>query len=287
MKTQEAKQLSLPELLAQLGYKPTKVSGKKLWYKSPLHQERTPSFCVEPGHTLAWIFSDYGANIKGNILDFAMNYQDCSLAEALAWLSQMFEEKSKPYSPPYQHAHRVTPRLQILRLKPIQHTLLRAYLNQRTIPIEIAQRYLTEVHYLNNGHRYFALGWRTDMGGWCLRTHNFKTCVQPAGITHIGLASDQIAIFEGMFDFLAALAYYQKGTPRGQVIILNSVAHIQAAMEKINNKNYQNIRLYLDNDDAGRKATENLLVLKNAIDCSSVFSPAKDFAEWHETHRSK
>lgn len=120
------------------------------------------------------------------------------------------------------------------------------------------------------------------MGGWCLSARNFKASVRPAGITTIGITSVQLAIFEGMFDFLSALAYYRAKVPYGQVMILNSVAHIRMVREKIILGDYHTIRLYLDQDLAGRKATKDLLTLKNTIDCSDVFSPAKDFAEWHE-----
>src|SRR5712691_1580722 len=90
MRTQQAKQLSLPDLLNRLGYQPAQISGDKLWYCSPLRSETKPSFCVKPGRNLPWIFSDYGANIKGNTLDFVMHYQHCDVKEALLWLEQIF-----------------------------------------------------------------------------------------------------------------------------------------------------------------------------------------------------
>src|SRR5215813_10043518 len=100
MQTQQAKQLSLPDLLTRLGYEPVRIRNNKRWYRSPLHDERTPSFCVEPGHTVAWIFSDHGINIKGNILDFVMYYRGCDLIQALAWLSKIYGEyRQHPVTP--------------------------------------------------------------------------------------------------------------------------------------------------------------------------------------------
>lgn len=277
MRTQDAKKLSLPELLSRLGHQPVRTNGPKLWYRSPLRQEHVPSFCIEPGRRVAWVFSDHGTNVRGNILDFAMHYQQCSLKEALAWLGQIFETAVPATA--QQPVELTALPLEILKVKPIQHPLLIAYLNGRAISKELARRYLWEVRYLNAGQPRFALGWKTDSGGWCLRARNFKASVRPAGLTTLGKASEYLAVFEGMFDFLAALVYYRATAPKGQVVVLNGINNIPAVTEKISAGNYQCIRLYLDNDQGGRQATQRLLSLKNTMDCSALFSPAKDFAE--------
>jgi hypothetical protein len=282
MRTQAAKLLSLPDLLSRLGHKPVRISGDKLWYRSPLRSETIPSFCVKPGRQAAWIFSDYGANVKGNILDFVMRYQQCSISEALLRLEQIFgaNHSTAAREPPATESF-LSP-IRLYRIKQIQHPALLSYLKSRAIASDLAKRYLREVHYLNGGRSMFALGWRTDSGGWSLRAKDFKASVPPAGITSIGGNNHSLALFEGMFDFLAALAHYQRTSPRGQVIILNGVNHSHFALEKINAGNYRFIKLYLDNDPAGRQTALKFLALKNALDCSSLFSPAKDFAQWYE-----
>lgn len=284
MRTQEAKQLPLPDLLARLGYRPTKVRGRKLWYASPLRDEKIPSFCVEPGHTVAWVFSDHGTNIKGNIIDFAMHYWKCDLKEALAWLAKMFGEDRKNViaSTLRYRSNTEDDKLQLRYFEPIQHPALISYLNRRAIPIDLARNYLLEVHYINAEQPRFALGWKTDAGGWCLRAQDFKACVSPASITTLGKSGEYLTVFEGMFDLLSALAYYRASAPNSQVVVLNGLAHTQIIAEKIKYGTYRCIRLYLDRDHAGKRATQELLVLKNTVDCSEVFSPAKDFAEWYE-----
>ncbi|MGH7889788.1 MAG: toprim domain-containing protein, partial [Thermodesulfobacteriota bacterium] len=174
------------------------------------------------------------------------------------------------------------PSQQIRRCRSVQHPALISYLNRRAIALPLARYYLQEVHYSNAGRPRFALGWRTDSGGWSLRAHNFKACFRPAGITTLGTASESLAVFEGMFDFLAALSFYRKSAPNGQVIILNSTAHLHAVSEIIKDGDFQAVRLYLDNDRAGRLAAQQLLTLRNTVDCSEAFSPAKDFAQWYE-----
>jgi DNA primase len=283
MRTQQAKQLSLPDLLTRLGYQPALVSGDKLWYCSPLRSESRPSFCVKPGKKVAWVFSDYGANVKGNILDFVLRYRQCDLKEALLWLEQIFGAHCSITLTKQQFPPSPTSEIQPYCIKHIQHAALLAYLKKRAIKIDLANRYLREVHYHMGDCSNFALGWKTDAGGWSLRAKDFKASVRPAAITTVGGNNQSLAIFEGMFDFLAALAYYQIPSPRGQVIILNGVNFTHFAIQKINGGNYRSIKLFLDNDLAGRKATQQLLALKNTKDCSAIFGSAKDFAQFYET----
>lgn len=282
MRTQQAKQLSLPDLLTRLGYQPALVSGDKLWYCSPLRSESRPSFCVRPGNKVAWIFSDFGANLHGNVLDFSICYQQCDLKGALLWLEQIFGTHYSTTIIKQPAPQSVPSPIQIYRVKQIQHPALLSYIKIRAIEIALAKRYLWEVHYYNRSNRMFALGWKTDLGGWCLRSPNFKASLRPTGITSIGNNHQSLAVFEGVFDFLAAISYYRVIAPRGQVVILNSICNLRLAIDKIQRENYQSIKLYLDNDSAGRLATEQLLALKNTQDCSSLFYPAKDLAQWYE-----
>jgi DNA primase len=282
MRTQQAKLLSLPDLLERLGHKIVRKSSSKFWYCSPLRSENRPSFCVEPGRKTAWIFSDYGANIKGNILDFVMCYQQCDVKEALLWLEQIFGADASTAAIEQQSPESTPSPIRLYRIKQIQHPALLSYIKKRAIEIDLAKRYLREVHYRNGERSMFALGWKTDSGGWCLRAKGFKASVRPAGITTIGRNSRSLAVFEGVFDLIAAISYYKAIAPKGQAVILNSISNLHLVTEKIQRENYQSIKLYLDNDSAGRQATRQLLLLKNTQDCSAIFSPAKDFAEFYE-----
>lgn len=285
MKTQDAKSLSLPDLLARLGHQPAYKNGSKLWYLSPLRNEITPSFCVVPGRQVAWIFSDYGTNVKGNILDFVTHYQHCSLKSALVWLEQIFGKEGSNNK--ITSSVSVTAStIQLYRIKSIQHPALLSYLKQRYIEKSLADRYLKELHYFNQGRRMFALGWKTDAGGWCLRAKNFKASLPPTGTTTIGSYNSCLAIFEGMFDFLAALSYFRTASPRGQVIVLNSVNHAHYALRKVEDNSYNCVKLFLDSDLAGRRAALQFMDLKNVQNCSKIFSPAKDFAAFYE-HQSQ
>ena len=64
----EIKSIPLATFMSRLGHEPVRRCGDKLWYKSPLRQEHTPSFKVEA--TLnCWY--DFGIGKGGNIIDLA------------------------------------------------------------------------------------------------------------------------------------------------------------------------------------------------------------------------
>ena len=64
----EIKSIPLASFLSQLGHEPTARKGTRLWYKSPLRQEHTPSFKVE---TTLNCWYDFGLGKGGNIIDLA------------------------------------------------------------------------------------------------------------------------------------------------------------------------------------------------------------------------
>lgn len=59
----EIKSIPLATFMSRLGHEPVRRCGDKLWYKSPLRQEHTPSFKVE---TTLNCWYDFGIG-KGGI----------------------------------------------------------------------------------------------------------------------------------------------------------------------------------------------------------------------------
>ena len=64
----EIKSIPLADFLSRLGHEPATRKGTRLWYKSPLRQEQTPSFKVE---TTLNCWYDFGLGKGGNIIDLA------------------------------------------------------------------------------------------------------------------------------------------------------------------------------------------------------------------------
>ena len=93
---------------------------------------------------------------------------------------------------------------------------------------------------------------------------------------------EAVTVFEGFIDFLSALTYYGKPitTP---VIVMNSVAMKDRAVEVIKEMGVSKVYLYLDRDQSGRELTEhfrNELQGVDFLDKSDLYADYKDFNEF-------
>ena len=83
----EAKEIDMVHFLAGLGYEPAKIRNNDYWYHSPLRDEKTPSFKVSR-RLNRWY--DHGLGKGGNLVDFAILYHGCTVADLLQNLSGNF-----------------------------------------------------------------------------------------------------------------------------------------------------------------------------------------------------
>jgi hypothetical protein len=119
----------------------------------------------------------------------------------------------------------------------------------------LANRYCKEIHYQNQSGRFFSVGFQNDKGGYELSSPpDFKGCISPKEITTFRNGSNICLAFEGFWDFLSYLTLQKVEKSKHDVAVLNSVANVQKAMDFL--KLHKEIYTYLDNDDAGRRATE-------------------------------
>ena len=86
---------------------------------------------------------------------------------------------------------------------------------------------------------------------------------------------DSCLVFEGFWDFLSYLTIQKVEKSKHDVAILNSVANLEKAMGFL--KKHGTIYTYLDNDDAGRKAT---VLIKSAN--STVYNRSTQYAEFKD-----
>jgi 5S rRNA maturation endonuclease (ribonuclease M5) len=128
--------------------------------------------------------------------------------------------------------------------------------------------------------RYFSIGFKNDKNGYELRNKFFKNCTSPKWYTYLNNGNDKLIIFEGFFDFLSLLQANQKSRNGYDYLVLNSVTlRKKIPLELL--ENYAQIFLFLDNDDAGRDASQFFISsLPNVTDCSSLYGTYKDVNEW-------
>ena len=270
----EIKSIPLADFLSQLGHKPTARKGTRLWYKSPLRQEQTPSFKVE---TALNCWYDFGLGRGGNIIDLAAEmYQSTDLRYLMRCIiNSCLVPSVQTVASSYPQRHSA-PSMEQFEVVPLKHRALVAYLQERGIPAHIAKAKCKEAHYCVNGKFYFAVAFENVSGGWELRNQYFKGCRGRKDISYLPWARDgpskECAVFEGFIDYLSALT--------ADAIILNSVVNVNKAVPCL--KGYTAINCYLDNDTAGRTALTELTAIygSTVIDRSILYSEFNDLNEY-------
>ncbi|WP_315358933.1 toprim domain-containing protein, partial [Prevotella nigrescens] len=118
-----------------------------------------------------------------------------------------------------------------------------------------------------------------------IRNPFFKGGITPKDISlfHNEESKQSCFVFEGFIDFLSFMMLRRKengGLKRQDYLVLNSVSNVKKALEPLSH--YENIQCFLDNDEAGRKAYQALLMgLKvPVIDSSGLYADCKDLNEF-------
>ena len=264
----EIKSIPLATFLSQLGHNPVAIKGNKLWYKSPLRQEHTPSFKVQTDIN-CWY--DFGIGKGGNIIALAEElYQSNDLRYLMDCIARCVSVPSPQTVASSFIQRHSAPSFTDVEVVPLRHHALVAYLQERGIPAQIAAKHCKQIHYSCRGIRYYAVGFANESGGWELRNKYFKGCIAPKDISlrriRDGPTTD-VAVFEGFIDYLSALTFGI--IQRADAIILNSVSNVDKAIQYLNA--YNTIHCYLDNDDAGSEA-----IIKLSYKLSSIVIDHRD-----------
>ena len=291
MNIDQAKALSLPEILLKLGHQPVRQRGLELWYLSPFRAEKTPSFHV---HTTKNIWYDCGAETGGDTLSFVCAHlrhsrEDHTVHDALRWLRNM--QGVIAFVPrQFQVPATATPSLKLKRLSALSLPPLLNYLAARGIPADLARRYYKEAQvYNDNTGKYFtAISFANEDGGHELRNAFFKGSLAPKRVTFLrGTVSPsrEIHIFEGSMDFISAMVIARRVRPEHDTIVLNSLSCLRYAIPYIRNYSYKTLCVWLDNDKAGDNATIALHSVAREQrlsfrDMRPIYQPHKDLNEY-------
>lgn len=281
MTCEQARQSDMVSYLSSLGYEPSKIKGNDYWYLSPIRAEKTPSFKVNRKLN-QWY--DHGEGKGGNLIDFAILYHECTVADFLNIFdgNAPFTAHEKVGPADYNQPE---PKIEILSEKKIFSSELLHYLLERKIDIPIADDYCREVVYRFNGSNYFAIGFKNDSGGFELRNKYFKGSSSPKGLTLIKNSADTLCVFEGFLDFVSYLTLTKiMDVPVQDFLVLNSLSFIEKCIPVL--ADYSSVRLFVDNDDAGRKAALYLCSLDEKItDESKGYRNYKDLNDFLNNKR--
>ena len=277
MQLHDIKQIPIVDYLAQTGYKPKLTKGVNYWYCSPLRSELTPSFKVNAERN-QWY--DFATGDHGDIIDLVCALQHCSTAEAMRRLAAL---KGVRLAPSFSFGGIIpvrsqAPSMELISVQAVKHPKLLLYLSERGLQTSDVSPFLSEVYYKVSEKSFFALGFPNDAGGWELRNPYFKGCFAPKAITTIkGTDSHKLQLFEGFMDFLS----WRKLHPEGQddSIILNSLTLLPRLIPSLHP--YPMIECFLDNDEAGDRATKQLIDAGLPVkDMRACYTPYKDVNEY-------
>ncbi len=275
---EEARQTDIVDYLSKLGHEPSKIRGGDYWYLSPLREEKTPSFKVNRKLN-RWY--DQGLGKGGNIIDLAVLYNNCTVGEFLHQLSGNFSFQKSLLIHDQKNLNNTTEnKINILQEKSLSSFSLLRYLQQRRIPIDLAESFCKEVKYELNGKEYFGIGFKNDAGGYELRNPYFKAGSSPKGITTFNNGATDATVFEGFIDFLSFMVIH-KNQPQilTDFLILNSIAFFEKARPWM--EQHDTIRLFLDRDTTGQNCSKYALSLnKKYKDESSLYQHHDDLNDW-------
>ena len=297
MNIEQAKRIAMSEILEKLNCKPQKVTSKESWYLSPFRKETKASFKVDTKKN-RWY--DFGLAYGGDPVDFACSYlshtgEEDTLHDGLRWIENMILIGVTPV-PVLEDFVETGDKLVLRNIEPVAHPGLVEYLRKRGITLHVAQKYLKQVRVYNpKSKKYFsALGFKSEENGYELRNPNFKGCVGKKHITFIpGTKTEKknVHIFEGFMDLLSLIERNNGEKLMDDVIVLNSLSCLAKAIAYIKGYPYRIAYTWMDNDEAGKKATLFLdTFFQNDTDIihtplNGVYKTENDFNDWHTSQQ--
>ena len=291
------KRYPIVEYLERKGIKSVRRTPSYALYRSPLREDMHPSFKVDTEKNL-WI--DYAEGKGGSIIDLYMRLEGCTLLEAIRQLGRndpddtahsLQRERVQDTSKQESIRQAASTNGGVRRLIEVSDTLpphLLKYLEEdRCINLEKAMPFLRCISYEVRGQHYQAIGFANQSGGYELRDNGtFKGTIAPKDITPIfSDRAEPVCIFEGFIDFLSFLS--MKEEVINHCLVMNSVSNVARSIRYLNDRQVSSIRTFLDNDEAGRRATEDFMEAGFKVDDMSVhYRNFKDLNEYH-IHRMR
>ena len=91
MNCEQANQIDLVDYLYLLGYQAQKIRSQDYWYLSPLREEKKASFKVNRKKN---VWYDHGFGKGRNVIEFAVQFFNCNVSEALLKISSSHQQKN-------------------------------------------------------------------------------------------------------------------------------------------------------------------------------------------------
>lgn len=278
------KRYPITEYLGSKGITPVRRMATYAIYRSPLRDERHPSFKVDTEKNL-WI--DFAEGRGGSIIDLCIRLEGCTLSEAirrLGLMTSLHVSNNYPQAKTYQHtAECADGGRKLIGISDDLPPHLQDYLTkERRIDLGRARSFLRCVRYEVRGRTYEVIGFPNASGGYELRGAGlFKGTLAPKDITPIFPDGRQpVCLFEGFMDFLSFLSMKEK--VGSHCLVMNSVANVGRCIRYLRERHITVLRAFLDNDDAGRRTLGTFIEAGFLVEDMAVhYQGCKDLNEFH------
>lgn len=273
MNCKQANTIPLEKVFESFSLFPSKKSKSGAFYYALNRKERTPSLHLNYERNIAY---DFGSGKSYDAVSLVQALKNCSVSEALAYLSQF------SFSFPKQNFVAVKRKkgstVKIRKVKTVEHPALTGYLKSRGVYKQ--KRKVKEIHYTLDDQFYFAIGFKNNAGGWEVRNKYAKLCLGRKAVSTINNNCKTLRIFEGFFDYLSFLTIKRSlKKSNSDYLILNSLSLSNRIKAQL--KPYSKIELYLDNDTPGNQATESIRNWQvNIEDNRFLYYGFKDLNDW-------
>jgi hypothetical protein len=261
------KGVSLVTICNRLGYQVVR-KGRQYMISAPWRHERNPSVSLGRGDTGAWLWYDHGMDEGGDSISFVQKSLNCSFKEAIEWFRDMFAGDYGLIADPKTAGEKKKGRrVEVVNSIPPEQindrlvNLLKRHRGLDRPDLIAGNVHLYHIKMLASGKEMYLFGSPNISGGVELfqaQEGGFKTVVAPKDIS-LMRKGDVIIVAESPWDALAALRIARE--PNAGMISLNSVSMAQRLAEAVKKGIVTADRwiLALDDDDAGRKATDELI----------------------------
>jgi len=275
---EQAKEISIVLYLARQGYEPVKFLRGEHWYISPLRPgEKVASFSVREnaGYVGEDIWDDFGIggdSMGGDIIVLAKFLHNChTVSQALRHLESYgpcrVGNRSKAPNPSPTLFDQRRSNVQLIGSpQPLYHSVILHYLrHKRGLPDELVKKYLSVAWFRTKKQpdkKYFGFCWPNQSGGYEIRGAGENTFKSVVGSKDLSIwpstapQSDKAYIFEGMVDYLSALALKRKKTLPGLVIVLNTTNLVKRIVPYLKYETIKELLVFTDNDTAGKETFE-------------------------------
>ncbi|WP_338814989.1 toprim domain-containing protein [Bernardetia sp. Wsw4-3y2] len=280
---EKANKTDLRALLVEFGF--IKLSNSL--FENPFRKEKSSnSFSVFEHQTQnIWIAKDLSSGRIWNVMTLTMEYKRKSFVEAMYFLLEFnkeFVEQPKEDNFFLSKPHFNQPLPNHKEATDKQKNNLNYYLKkERGISPSLAREYIKYQQYEIKSKWYYGLFFSNDSEGYAVRNKSFKGNFGKADVTTILYKNSSLwVVFEGFIDFLSAITHYKKNF-KANILILNSTSHLEKAKQILKSLAATKIYTFLDNDKAGKEATNELKKLSiQLIDKSEVYEGFNDFNEF-------